>query len=513
MAATSHPLATMTAIQVLQQGGNAMDAAVAACAVQGVVEPQSTGIGGDCFVLYAPCGKEAVVAYNGSGQSPQAAIAEWYIDRGFESIAPHSPHAVTIPGTVDAWARLTEDHGTMSLGELLQPAIRFAEQGYPVHSRVAFDWGRNIDTISWDKTTASIFLPGGTPPRAGEMHTQPLLAETLRQIARKGKDGFYKGQVAEDLVICLRALGGLHTLGDFENARGEYVDPIFTEYRGYRVYECPPNGQGLTALIMLNILSGWKPAGDDPLSIDRLHFEIEATRLAYRERDTYIADPNIQNVPVTELLSPKHAGNLRSHINRKKAMQGLPEVCLPGGTDTVYLCVVDGDNNAVSMINSIYQPFGSGLTGPASGVLLQNRGMSFCLDPQHPNCMAPGKRPLHTIIPGMLAKEGRIVMPFGVMGGQYQAAGHAHVLGNMIDYGLDVQTAIDLARVFSLPGGGVEIENGIPEGVRAELSRRGHRLIDSEAPIGGGQAIWIDWERGVFTGGSDPRKDGCAMGY
>jgi len=194
-------------------------------------------------------------------------------------------------------------------------------------------------------------------------------------------------------------------------------------------------------------------------------------------------------------------------------MQGLPEVCLPGGTDTVYLCVVDGDNNAVSMINSIYQPFGSGLTGPASGVLLQNRGMSFCLDPQHPNCMAPGKRPLHTIIPGMLAKEGRIVMPFGVMGGQYQAAGHAHVLGNMIDYGLDVQTAIDLARVFSLPGGGVEIENGIPEGVRAELSRRGHRLIDSEAPIGGGQAIWIDWERGVFTGGSDPRKDGCAMGY
>ncbi|MBW2296248.1 MAG: gamma-glutamyltransferase [Deltaproteobacteria bacterium] len=518
MAATSHPLATLTAIQVLMQGGNAMDAAVAACAVQGVVEPQSTGIGGDCFVLYAPGGKGSVVGYNGSGRAPLAATAEWYRAQGIDSIAAGSPHAVTIPGTVDAWARLADDYGSMGLDELLRPAIRFARDGYPVYPRVAFDWQRNRDTLSGDRTTAALYLPGGIPPAAGDMHAQPLLAKTLSRIAESGRDGFYKGAVAEDMAAYLKSLGGLHSLDDFESAAGEYVDPISTHYRGHEVFECPPNGQGLTALIMLKILSAIEPSGMGPLSAERLHLEIEAARLAYRERDRYITDPDAEDVPVAELLSEEHTRRLRTFISREAAMQDLPAVNLPrlnfpSHGDTVYLCVVDRDNNAVSMINSNYYPFGSGLTCPAAGVLLQNRGVSFSLDPEHANCIAPGKRPLHTIIPGMLSKDGKIVMPFGVMGGQYQSAGHVHLLGNMLDYGLDIQAAIDLARVFPLPEGDVEVEDGIPERVRDELSRRGHRLIRPEVPIGGGQAVWIDYERGVLIGGSDPRKDGCALGY
>jgi gamma-glutamyltranspeptidase/glutathione hydrolase len=343
------------------------------------------------------------------------------------------------------------------------------------------------------------------------MHAQPLLAKTLSRIAEKGRDGFYKGRVAEDLVTYLKGLGGLHSMADFERARGEYVDPISTHYQGYEVVECPPNGQGVTALIILNILAELGAPGTDPLSVDRLHLEIEAARLAYQERNRYVADPAKADVPITELLSAEHTRLLCAHIDREKAMQTLSKIDLPGHGDTVYLCVVDRDNNAVSMINSIYTLFGSGLTGPDSGVLLQNRGVSFCLDPDHVNCIASQKRPLHTIIPGMLAKDRKIVMPFGVMGGQYQPCGHAHLLSNLLDYGLDIQEAIDLARVFPAPEGDVDVEDGIPGPIRQGLADRGHRLIRSEDPIGGGQAIWIDWERGVLVGGSDPRKDGCAL--
>ncbi|MEN8244111.1 MAG: gamma-glutamyltransferase [Thermodesulfobacteriota bacterium] len=513
MAATSHPLATMIAIQILAQGGNAMDAAVAACAVQGVVEPQATGIGGDCFVLYAPKGRGPVMAYNGSGRAPQAATVEWYMEQGIRSIEDHSPHAVTIPGAVEAWARLAEDHGTMGLDKLLQPALHFARDGYPVHSRVAYDWLRAADILSRDATTASIFFPRGKVPAAGDMHAQPLLAETLSRVAEKGRDGFYRGRVAEDIVAYLNSLGGLHSMADFENARGEYVDPISTAYRGFEVVQCPPNGQGLTALIMLNILSELGAPGLDPLSVDRLHLEIEAARMAFQERNRYVSDPARVDVPITELLSVDHTRRLCACIDREQAMVSLPQIQLPVHGDTVYLCVVDRDNNAVSMINSIYTLFGSGLTGPTSGVLLQNRGTSFSLDPDHVNCIAPQKRPMHTIIPGMLKKDQNIVMPFGVMGGQYQPMGHAHLLSNFLDYGLDIQESIDLARVFETPEGYVEVEDGIPEPVRHGLISRGHNLIRAEAPIGGGQAIWIDWKKGLLVGGSDPRKDGCALGY
>ena len=513
MAATSQPLATMTAVRVLQDGGNAMDAAVAACAVQGVVEPQSTGIGGDCFVLYAPGGDAEVIAYNGSGRAPAAATVAWYAGRGITEIDPNSPHAVTVPGAVEAWARLIGDHGSKSLGELLQPAIGFARDGYPVHERVAYDWANAAEVLERDPTARRTFLPDGRPPAVGDVHRQPELAETLAVIAECGPDGFYKGPVAEDMVACLSALDGLHTLDDFAAAGGEYVTPIATEYRGHRVFECPPNGQGLTALLMLNILSGFETAGLDPLSAERLHLEIEAGRLAYQERDAFIADPDQAAVPVARLLSDGHAAALRGAIRRDRVLGELPPPILPAHEDTVYLCVVDRERNAVSFINSLYHSFGSGLVAPRTGVTLHCRGAGFVLEPGHPNCIASGKRPLHTIIPGMLAKDGRAVMPFGVMGGHYQAVGHSHLLTNLLDFGLDLQAALDLPRVFAEPGGPVEIESGVPAASVERLRALGHQTCAAAKPLGGGQAIQIDWQTGVLTGGSDPRKDGCALGY
>lgn len=513
MAATSHPLATLTAINVLNDGGNAVDAAVAACAAQCVVEPQSTGIGGDCFVLFAPKGSGNIIALNGSGRAPAAATVDWYAEQGITAIERTSPHAVTIPGAIDAWARLVKDYGTKSLDELLRPAIEFASGGYPVHSRVAFDWQLQKDVLHHDPTTSNIFLPGGRPLQVGKVHTQPLLAKTLKKIAEQGRDGFYTGPVAEDIVAYMQSLGGLHTLEDFANAQCEYVNPIMTAYRGYEVFECPPNGQGLTPLVMLNVLREMRLDKFAPLSVDRLHLEVEVARLAHQDRSTYIADPAMVAVPVDLLLSAGHASDLRSAITMEKAMKQLPTPDLPNHADTAYLCVVDRDRNGVSFINSLYSAFGSGLTSPTTGVLLQNRGVAFSLDFRHPNSIAPGKRPLHTIIPGMVLQEGRLMMPFGVMGGQYQATGHVHFLTNLLDFGLDVQEAIDLPRVFPRQDGVVEVESGVPGKVADSLRRRGHTIKPPVKPIGGAQAILIDWEKGVLTGGSDPRKDGCALGY
>ncbi len=517
MAATSHPLATQTAIRILQDGGNAMDAAVAACAVQCVVEPQSTGIGGDCFVLFAPGGgprgDAEVVAFNGSGRAPAAATAEWYQEHGIAEIERNSPHAVTVPGAVDAWSRLLEDHGTRSLGELLQPAIAFARDGYPIHERVAFDWRLEADLLARDSTAKRIFLPDGRAPAVGSVHRQPELAATLGRIAEEGRDGLYRGPVAEDIVTYLNGLGGLHTLDDFAAAGGEYVTPIKTDYRGHTVFECPPNGQGVIALQILNVLSGYDLAAMDPLSAERLHLEIEAARLAYQDRNTFVADPRQAEVPVEALLSEARAAELRAAIRPDRRLAELPPSSLPAHADTVYLCVVDRDRNAVSFINSVFSSFGSCLVSPKTGVTLQNRGQGFVVDPAHPNGIAPGKRPLHTIIPGMLQKDGRTVMPFGVMGGQYQALGHAHFLTNLIDFDLGVQGALDLPRVFPLPPGPVDVESGVPAESVEALRALGHDIAAPAKPIGGGQAILIDWQTGILTGGSDPRKDGCALGY
>lgn len=512
MAATSHPSATLVAIQIMAAGGNALDAAIAACAVQCVVEPGSTGIGGDCFALLSRNGSADIIAYNGSGRTPAALTQDWFAERGLTEIERHSPAPVTIPGAIDAWTRLHADHGRMPFADILAPAIRFAEHGYVISPRVHRDWSLEEQLLASDPTAKRIFLPNGRAPAIGQVHRQPELAETLKGIAARGRDGFYTGAVAEDIVAYLRSLGGLHTLDDFANARGEYVTPIKTAFRGHEVYECPPNGQGVIALMILNILSRFEAKGD-PQSADRLHIEIEATRLAYAARDALLADPAKTEVPVDYMLSDALADRLAGMIDLKRAITDLPPFQAPLHRDTVYISVVDKDRNCVSFINSIFDSFGTGLVAPKSGVILHNRGQSFSLDPSHPNVIAPGKRPLHTIIPGMLVKDGRAVMPFGVMGGYYQAMGHAHFLSKVLDYGLDVQQAIDLPRVIPVSGSmDVEAEHTLDPKIAAELQQRGFNIVPAEAPIGGAQAIHIDWRNGTLKGGSEPRKDGCAIG-
>lgn len=512
MAATSHPSATLAAVRVLEAGGNALDAAIAASAVQCVVEPGSTGIGGDCFVLMSKQGTSEIIAYNGSGRAPAAATAEWFAAQGITEIERQSPHSVMVPGAVDAWAQLNADHGTVPLRELLAPAIKFAEEGYAISPRVHFDWEKEAELLSADAVAKRIFLPHGRAPRVGEVHRQPELAATFRKIAMEGRDAFYKGEIAQEMVSLLQSRGGLHTLEDFAVARGEYVTPIKTSFRGHDVYECPPNGQGVIALMILNILSRFEAKGD-PLSADRLHIEIEATRLAYAARDALLADPAKVAVPVEHMLSSATADRLAEMIDPARAHTDLPPLEMPVHRDTVYISVVDKDRNAVSFINSTYFGFGSGIVTERSGVILNNRGISFSLDPNHPNVIAPGKRPLHTIIPGMLVKDGRVVMPFGVMGGAYQAMGHAHFLSKVLDFGLDIQQAIDLPRVFPLPGTmDLEVESTVPAAVCKELADRGFRIVQVAGPIGGAQAIMIDWANGTLQGGSDPRKDGCAIG-
>ena len=511
MVATSHPLSTLAAIEMLKSGGNAIDAAITAAAVQAVVEPQSTGIGGDCFVLYAPAGSDKVQAFNGSGRAPAAANIQWYKDNGYKAVPLYGVHAVSVPGAVDAWCRLLADHGRKSMEAVLAPAIHYAEHGYVVHDRVAFDWANAIDVLRSDETTARLYLESGKPLKAGAIHSQPELASTLRIIAKNGRAGFYEGTVAADIVNRLQALGGHHTLEDFAATAGTYMEPVSVSYRGHRIHQMPPNNQGLTALLMLNILSGFDMAKLDPLGPERLHLEIEAGRLAYRDRDRFIADQDFAKVPVKELLSSSYADRLRREINPAKAMHNLPEIEMTSG-DTVYISIVDQDRNAVSFINSIYHSFGSGITSPDTGIILQNRGASFKLDPAHPNALAPRKRPMHTIMPGMVTQNGHAVMPFGVMGGDYQPFGHVHLLTNLLDFGLDLQEALDLARVFP-EDGAVTAEAGIPPESVAALQNLGHTINQAQEPLGGGQAVWIDWTNGTLTGGSDPRKDGCALGF
>lgn len=513
MAATSHPLATLTALEILKAGGNAMDAAIAACAVQCVVEPGSTGIGGDCFALYSAKGSTDVVAYNGSGRTPKALSFEEVAVPGKTILERSSPHAVTIPGAIDAWTTLHRDHGRMPLAEVLQPAVTIAREGYVITPRVAYDSAQQTDLLRQDENAARTFLVDGNAPKVGDVMSQPLLADTLEDIGRNGRDAFYSGWRAQEMVDYLKARGGFHTLEDFASAAGEYVTPVTTEFRGRTVYECPPNGQGLIALMILNILSRFTPNGD-PLSPDNLHREIEATRLAYAARDRYLADPALADVPVDYLLSDELADELASKIDLSSAC--VVDNVLPhtAHRDTVYIAVVDKDRNAVSFINSIFHSYGSGLLTPKAGILLHNRGESFSLKAGHPNAIGPGKRPMHTIIPGMVAEAGRVVMPFGVMGGHYQAMGHAHFLSKIFDHGLDPQAAIGVPRLFPFPGTAkVEAEAEIMAGPAEALRQRGFDVVSTTTGIGGAQAIWIDWDGGVLKGGSEPRKDGFALGY
>ncbi|HET6161880.1 MAG TPA: gamma-glutamyltransferase [Dongiaceae bacterium] len=512
-AATAHPLATLIAIDTLRAGGNAVDAAIAAAAALAVIEPAMTGIGGDCFVLIAPKGSDRVIAYNGAGRAPAAASAEWFLDRGIGLISPDSVHSVTVPGAVDAWCRLAEDHGKLGIDRLLQPAIQLAAKGFVVAPKVAADWRRGADRLRADPAARAAYLPKGKAPAAGDRIAFPPLARALKAIARDGADAFYRGWIADDIVRRLKAEGALHTREDFARHCGDYAAPVSTSYRGTRVWECPPPGQGLTALLLLNILGECPPA-DEPLSAARCHLQIEAGKLAYAERDRHLADPEHAKVPVKRLLSRAHAQRLAAAIDPMRAATNVTPSLLPPHPDTTYLTVVDKDRTAVSFINSIYYGFGSARLAPKSGVLLQNRGACFVIDPGHPNCIGPSKRSMHTIIPAMVTKGGRPLISFGVMGGHYQPVGQAHVLGNMLEYSMDPQTALDCPRLF-FEEGGVTVESGIPDGLRRDLLDRGHRIVPAtpDDPLGGGQVIAIDWKRGVLVAGSEPRKDGLALGY
>jgi gamma-glutamyltranspeptidase / glutathione hydrolase len=511
MAATSHPLATLTALDVLRDGGNAVDAAVAAAAVQCVVEPQMTGIGGDCFVLYAPA-SGGVVALNGSGRAPAALTVERLIGQGITEIEPGSAHAVTVPGAVAGWQLLLEAHGTRGLDELLRPAILCAEEGFPITPRVAWDWKRHRATIERSQGGRDDYLPGGRVPEEGRLIRFPALTRTLRRIAEEGPRAFYEGVIARRMVASLQGFGGVHTEADFAAATAEFVDPIHSGYRDTVVYECPPNGQGIVALLILNILEPFELSSLGQDTAARLHVLAEAARLAFRDRDAILADPGKVGVPVARLLDKSYASALADQIDPERVMAELPPHLLEAHPDTVYLTVVDRDLNAVSFINSLYDGFGSGLVCPETGVVFHSRGRAFRVDPNHPNVVAPGKRPMHTIIPGLAFRGGELWCSFGVMGGHYQPVGHAHLLTRLIDDGLDLQAALDAPRIMPYPGD-LEVEAGVGREARLGLARRGHSIVDVAAPLGGGQAILIDRRRGVLIGGSDARKDGMALGF
>ena len=507
MAATSSPQATLAAIDVLRAGGNAVDAAITASAVLCITEPHMTGIGGDCFAILAtPEGK--VLGLNGSGRSAFAATPEWLQREGLTRIDSHSPHAVTVPGAVDAWDELLRAHGTWSLAQCLAPAIALAERGMPTLPRVARDWPGHHALLTASEGGRRHYLRDGNCPAEGDVMAYPALAETLRAIAAGGRDAFYTGAIAADMVETLQARGSLLTREDFAAAQSDWVKPVSTTYAGQRIHEIPPSGQGLTVLIALNILSCFGLAHLDPAGPQRRHLEIEALKRAWVLRNRHIADPAQAQVPVEDLLSTATAQRLAATIDQTKASD--IRVTLPP-SDTVYLSAVDRKRLCVSFINSIYWGFGSGIVTERTGITLQNRGTGFSCDPGHPNVIAPAKRPLHTIIPALATRDGRPDMVFGVMGGDFQPMGHVNMVLNRYTYGMDPQAALDLPRCVPSEGL-VEVETAMPVAVQNDLTAMGHRVVTTEEPLGGGQIIAIDHRRGLLIGGSDPRKDGFALG-
>ncbi|MDP4893612.1 gamma-glutamyltransferase family protein [Cypionkella sp.] len=504
--ATSHPLAAKVAIETLEAGGNAVDAAIAGAVLLGICEPQMTGIGGDCFVLLKPAGTENILALNGSGRAPSASSAAEMRARGLNAIPLRGVEPVTVPGAVDAFCRLSDDWGKLGLDRCLAPAIRYAEEGVPVAPRVAYDWAEDAKDLTGD--ARKFYLLDGQVPRAGQIFRAPGQAEVLRRIAAQGRAGFYEGEVAEDMVSSLQALGGKHTLADFAATSASYTDPISGPYKGIELVEHPPNGQGATAILMLNILSHFDIAAMDPFGSQRAHIEAEAAKLAYDARNRFLAEtaPRIDH-----MLSPDTAAKLATLIDPKRAMGSAAPLTEAVHKDTIYITVVDRDRMAVSLIYSIFWGFGAGTASRKFGINFQNRGAGFTLLEGHPNELGGGKRPMHTIIPGMLRKNGKVIMPFGVMGGAYQPNGHARFVSNMVDFGLDAQAAIDAPRSFS-GAEGMLVETGYTPQVLAELVAMGHEAQSAPDPIGGAQAILID-DTGVLIGASDPRKDGCALGY
>lgn len=527
MVATSHPLAAQTGLDVLRSGGNAVDAAIAVNAMLGVVEPMSCGIGGDLFAIVWDAKSQKLYGLNASGRSPKRLTRSVFQEKKLDQIPDYGPLSWSVPGCVDGWHELQQRFGTRPLSAVLAPSIATAEEGYPVSELIAASWQGSEKRLKEWPDSMRVYLPGGHAPKAGEVARLPELATSYRLIAERGRDAFYKGPIAAEIVRFSELNGGYFSLADFAEHRSDWIDPVSTEYRGHTVWELPPNGQGIAALTMLNILEGYDLKSLEPKSAEYVHLFVEAKKLAFADRARFYADAAFSPAPVAELISKPFAERRRKLIDPEHILKNVPagDPKLVHG-DTVYLTVVDKDRNCCSLIQSLYHGFGSQVVPGNVGFALQNRGQLFALDDTHPNRLEPGKRPFHTIIPAMVTKAGKPWFCFGVMGGDMQPQGHVQMLVNMIDFGLNPQAAGDAARIrhhgSATPtglaeepdGGMVYLESGFPTETVEKLKALGHQVtVGSAGSFGGYQGILIDWENGVLHGASDPRKDGAAYGY
>jgi gamma-glutamyltranspeptidase / glutathione hydrolase len=519
MVATSQPLASQVGLDVLKRGGNAVDAAIAIAAMLNVTEPNMTGIGGDAFMMIYSSKTKKLEALNASGRAPRALNLEHFTSRKITQMPLSGMETITVPGAFDGWVTLLETHGTMKLADLLAPAIGYAESGFPIMEKIAADWAPEVPKLKLDAAASSTYLVNGGAPQPGAIFVQKNLARTFRVLAKGGREAYYRGEIARAIVDYCKKHGGFLSMEDFAAQKSNWVEPISTTYHGHTLYELPPNNQGLTALLLLNILEGLdlKSMRNDPGLY--YHTLVEATKIAFADRNRYIADPAFAKIPVQELLSKDYARRRRALLDPNKAIDAPPHGDIRMGSDTTYFTVVDKDRNAVSFINSLFNSFGSGIVAGETGIMLHNRGTGFSLDPSHPNKLEPGKRPFHTLIPAMVFKDDKLLMSYGVMGGDIQAQGHAQVLVNLVDRGMNIQQAIDAPRVRYMSGRGVMMEEAIGAPSIDDLVRRGHERVFPPAGImhralmGGGQAITIDPETGALSGASDPRKDGLALGY
>lgn len=511
MVATSQPLAAQTGLSVLQAGGNAIDAAIATVASLCVVEPTSTGIGGDAFALIWWEEEERLYGLNASGPAPAELKADWIRRQGYDEVPALGPIPVTVPGSLRGWEMALQRFGTKSLAALLERPIAYARDGFPVSERIAAGWARSTEKMSRHEDSRRVWLPGGRAPRAGQIFRNPEFATTLQTIGEQGVSAFYEGAIGRQIAETVRAAGGVLTQEDLVNYRAEWVEPIAAHYRhGFTFHEIPPNGQGLTALLALNVARGFDLPSMPYDSPRRMHLLIEATKLAFADAHAYIGDPRQADVPLEGLLSDAYTRRRRALIGDRALAPSPGEPAKRG--DTVYLTVADGEGNMVSWIQSLYMGFGSGLTAGTTGVQLQNRGANFSMEPGHPNEVAPGKRPYHTIIPGFITRDGAAWASFGVMGGFMQPQGQLQVGVNLVDYGMTPQDALDAPRFNWLRGKTVAVEPAFEAALRTDLAGRGHKL-GATGNYGGGQVIVRDPENGVLIAGSDPRKDGAAVGW
>ena len=512
MVAASHPLAAQVGIDILKAGGNAIDAAVAVNAVLGLVEPHMNGVGGDLFAIVWDAETERLYGLNATGRAPYELNRQVFERQNLGRVPGTGPLTWTVPGAVDGWDQLLTRFGTMSFAKVLAPAIAYGQDGFPVSEIIQGQWAASERSLAEWPTSAATYLPNGRPPEVGEVFTNPGLVRTYEAIAQGGRDAFYRGEIARKIVAFSESNGGYFTMPDFADHSSVWVEPVTSSYRGYDVWEIPPNSSGIVALMMLNILEGYDIASMGHNSAEAIHLITEAKKLAFADRDRYVADADANTLPTAALISKAYAERRRALIDRSRASETMRAGDPTDNAETVYLTVVDKDRNAVSLIESIFGGFGSKVVPGDLGFALQNRGSGFSLEPGHFNSLEPHKRSLHTNMPAFVTKDGKPWLSFGVMGGAMQPQGHTQVLSNIIDFGMNLQEAGDAARVRH--GGTVQVEPGVTDAVIAELERMGHRVRRTGGGgMGGYQAIMIHPETGMLHAGTDPRKDGAAIGY